>query len=64
MSNATALFEHELTRRGIAFRPDSASDRYVIDHAGTELLSLSTMSAASMLATTMRATSRVLSIPS
>ena len=36
MSNAAALFEQELTRRGIAFRPDGATDRYVIDHAGTE----------------------------
>jgi hypothetical protein len=37
MSNAAALFEQELTRRGIAFRPDGGPDRYVIDHAGTEL---------------------------
>jgi hypothetical protein len=37
MSNAAALFEQELTRRGIAFRLNGLSDRYVIDHAGTEL---------------------------
>jgi hypothetical protein len=37
MSDATALFEQELTRRGIAFRPDGASDRYVVEHDGTEL---------------------------